>query len=213
MHELPIAWIRHAAQQLGADSPVLRGALTAAGLSPAVLTAETALVSTHKCIDFLEEAARLSGDGTLGLKLGKSYDLRTSGLSAYVSISADTLRQGLLNAIRYGTLIDTSADYALEERGNVVTVRIDSQSAYFRSIAKAPSSRWPLSWRPVATGRQNDSGCWRSGSHIRGPLRSTRSQSTSAARSCFRTRPPSFCSILPCSRCRCGAPIRTCSRS
>jgi len=138
MHELPIAWIRHAAQQLGADSPVLRGALTAAGLSPAVLTAETALVSTHKCIDFLEEAARLSGDGTLGLKLGKSYDLRTSGLSAYVSISADTLRQGLLNAIRYGTLIDTSADYALEERGNVVTVRIDSRSAYFRSHRQGP---------------------------------------------------------------------------
>jgi AraC-like DNA-binding protein len=133
MHELPIAWIRHAAQHLGADSPVFRGALAAAGLSPAVLADEATLVSTRKCVEFLEQAARLSGDDALGLKLGKSYDPRASGLSAYVSISAETLREGFLNAIRYGALSDTSADYTLEDRGNVATVRIDSRSAYFRS--------------------------------------------------------------------------------
>ena len=137
MHELPIAWIRHVAEQLGTDSPVLRGALRAARLNPAALTDETTRVDANKCIDFLEHAARLSGDDTFGLKLGKSYDTRASGLSTYVSISADTLREGILNAIRYGALNDTSADYALEDRGNVATVRIDTRSAYFRSHRQA----------------------------------------------------------------------------
>jgi AraC-like DNA-binding protein len=133
MHELPIAWVRHVAQELGPDSPVLRGALRAAGLSPRVLTDHATGVDARRCIDFLEHAARLSGDDTFGLKLGKTYDMRASGLSAYVSLSADTLREGILNAIRYGTLSDTSADYELEDRGNVSTVRIDSRSAYFRA--------------------------------------------------------------------------------
>ena len=93
MHELPIAWIRHVAQQLGANSPVVRGALRAARLNQALLTDEATRVDAHKCIDFLEHAARLSGDDTFGLKLGKSYDTRASGLSAYVSISAATLRE------------------------------------------------------------------------------------------------------------------------
>ena len=104
---------------------------------PGLLTDEATGVDASKCIDFLEHAARLSGDDTFGLKLGKTYDMRASGLSTYVSLSAETLREGLLNAIRYGTLSDTSADYALEARGNVATVRMDSRSAYFRSHRQA----------------------------------------------------------------------------
>ena len=48
MHELPIAWIRHVAQQLGTNSPVVRGALRAARLNPALLTDETTRVDAQQ---------------------------------------------------------------------------------------------------------------------------------------------------------------------
>ena len=76
MNELPIEWVRHVARQLGADFPAVRGALTAAGLNHALLADEATRVSARKFVDFLEHAARISGDDTLGLKLGRSYDIK-----------------------------------------------------------------------------------------------------------------------------------------
>ena len=38
-----------------------------------------------------------------------------------------------MNGIRYGILADSGADYALENRGNVATLRVDTRNAYFRS--------------------------------------------------------------------------------
>ncbi|MGA0613814.1 AraC family transcriptional regulator [Paracoccus sp. KR1-242] len=156
MYELPSAWIMHAAEQLGASSTAIRGALQSARLHPQFLSDDNERVSDRKCVDFLECAASLTGDDTLGLNLGKSYDVRRSGLAAYVSISAETLREGVLHGLRYVRLGDTSAEIGLKELGNVATIRIDSKNPYFRMHRQGPEFRmasWFMAARQMVSER------------------------------------------------------------
>ena len=133
MYVVPVAWIRHAAEELGRDSPVVTGALGAAGLAPGVLSGEVRVVRAKHFVDFIEAAARLARDDLLGLRLGERYDLRASGLAAYVSIAAADLREAMHNATRYGAMYDTSADFALSETGDAARFRLDSRSVIMRA--------------------------------------------------------------------------------
>lgn len=126
MAEVPVSWIRHAADELGATSTVVTGALRAAGLSPKILGDETPRVRARSYVAFMDAAARLARDDLLGFNLGRTYDLRASGLAAYTAIAAATLREAMSNAGRYGSINDTSARYALVDTGTRATFVIES---------------------------------------------------------------------------------------
>ena len=51
MYVVPVSWIRHVGDVLGRDSPVLRGALDAAGLAPAVLQGDLRVVRVRHFVD------------------------------------------------------------------------------------------------------------------------------------------------------------------
>lgn len=137
MYVVPVAWLRHFADEFGPDSPVLSGALAASGLSTAAASDRGTPIPCRKFALLVETAADLAGDPVLGMRLGATYDLRASGLVAYVSISAATLREGMRNASRYGALNDTSAWYELREGGGRGRFRIDSHSPWIQGSAQA----------------------------------------------------------------------------
>ena len=137
MYEVPAGWVRHVSEQLGSESSVLQAAMRLAGLSRRLLTDDSERVRCTAYVDFLEQAARLSGDDLFGVRQGLSYDLRASGLAGYVSIAAATMREAMHNATRYGNLRDTSAVYALEENETVASFRIESRSAHMRGSRHA----------------------------------------------------------------------------
>jgi len=141
MYVVPVSWIRHVADVLGRDSPVLRGALDAAGLAPTVLEGDFRVVRVRHFVDFIEKAALLAGDDLFGLRLGESYDVRASGLSAYVTITAATMRDAMENAARYGALTDSGAIFALTEAGDVARFAMDSRSLLLRGSRHASEFR------------------------------------------------------------------------
>ena len=141
MHVVPVAWIRHVADEIGRNTPVMRGALQAAGLAPGILVGDARVVRAKHFVDFIEAAAALAHDDVLGLKLGQSYDLRASGLAAYVTITAANMREAMLNAARYGGLTDTTADFALTEAGSVARFRMDSRSLVMHASRQAGEFR------------------------------------------------------------------------
>jgi AraC-like DNA-binding protein len=160
MYEVPTGWVRHVADRLGDESPVVRGAMRHAGLPRRVLSDGSDSVRCTAFVAFLEQAARLAADDLLGFRLGLSYDLRASGLPGYVAIAASTVREAMTNAVRYGAMRDTSAVYALEDGDGVVRFRIDSCSAHMRgsrqatefkaALVLAACHRWiGASFRPV----------------------------------------------------------------
>ncbi len=137
MYEVPVAWIRHVMAECGVGSDVGREALRAAGLRPALVADPTRRVPASSFADFIEAAARISGNDTFGIAMGRSYDLRASGLAAYPSIVAGTLREAMRNATRYGALNDNAADYALGEAGPDARFRIETRSARLRGSRHA----------------------------------------------------------------------------
>jgi AraC-like DNA-binding protein len=137
VYEVPAGWVRHAADRLGSESPVLVGAMRHAGLPRKLLSDGSEAVRCTGFVTFLEHAARLAGDDLLGFNLGMSYDLRASGLAGYVAIAAATVREAMTNAVRYGALRDTSAVYALEDGEGLVRFRVDSRSAHMRGSRHA----------------------------------------------------------------------------
>ena len=137
MYVVPVAWLRHVADEFGPDSPVLAGALAASGLSMAASSARATPITCRKFALFAEAAADIAGDPVLGMRLGSTYDLRASGLVAYVSISAANMREGMRNASSYGTLNDTSAWYELREGGGRGRFRLDSHSPWIQASAQA----------------------------------------------------------------------------
>ena len=192
MHEVPASWIRHVVRQCGPGSAVAAGALAAAGLPPAVLSDETERAPAKDFVTFVEQAARLARDDTFGLTLGLSYDIRNSGLAAYLSIAAATLREAMQNAARYGAINDTGADYALREAGAAASFRIESHNPRLRGPAGTrPSSRSASSSRPAGAGSDRASGRRRSASPMPAPRRAGRSSGGSAARSASAARRPS----------------------
>jgi AraC-like DNA-binding protein len=141
MYVVPVAWIRHVADELGHDSPVLTGALRAAGLGAGALADGVRVVRARHFVDFVEAAARLARDDLFGLSLGRSYDLRASGLAAYVAISAANLREAMENAARYGALTDTAADFGVSEADGAARFRMDSRSGLVRASRHATEFR------------------------------------------------------------------------
>ena len=186
MYEVPTGWVRHAADRLGDESPVLVGAMRDAGLPRRVLIDGSEAVRCNVFVTFLEQAARRAADDLLGFKLGLSYDLRASGLAGYVAIASATVREALTNAVRYGALRDTSAVYALEDGDGLVRFRIDSRSAHMRgsrqatefkaALVLAACHRWigagfrPLEMR-FAHPRGAAQRCHRAGVQLSGALR------------------------------------------
>lgn len=136
MHVVPVAWIQHVAAALGPDSAVVTQALEAAGL-PGADAGGLRLVPAKQYVDFIETAAQLARDDTFGLRHGQGYDVRASGLAAYVSITAANLREAMENATRYGSMNDSSADYALVETGDLARFHMDSRSMLMRSSRQA----------------------------------------------------------------------------
>ena len=67
MYVVPVAWIRHVADELGRNSPVVTGALQAAGLAPGVLAGDVRAVRARHFVDFVEAAAQLARDDLFGL--------------------------------------------------------------------------------------------------------------------------------------------------
>ena len=141
MQVVPVAWIRHIADEIGRNTPVTRGALQAAGLTPGLLAGDARVVRAKHFVDFIEAAAVLTHDDVLGLKLGLSYDLRASGLAGYVTITAANMREAMINAARYGGLTDTTADFALTETGSVARFHMDSRSPVMRASRQAGEFR------------------------------------------------------------------------
>ena len=137
MYEVPTGWVRHAADQLGAESPVVVGAMRHAGLPRRILADGSEAVRCTAFVAFVEQAARLADDDLLGFNLGSSYDLRASGLPGYVAIAAATVREAMANTVRYGALRDTSALYAMDAADGVVRFRIESRSAHMRGSRHA----------------------------------------------------------------------------
>jgi AraC-like DNA-binding protein len=137
MYEVPIGWVRHAADRLGGESPALLGAMRHAGLPRRLLRDGGEGVRCVAFVAFLEQAALLAGDDLLGFNLGMDYDLRAAGLAGYVAIASATVRQAMANAVRYGALRDTSAVYALEGGDGTARFRIDSRSAHMRASRHA----------------------------------------------------------------------------
>lgn len=137
MYVVPLAWIAHVAQVRGHASPDVLGGLRAAGLPLRTLDSTGTHVSARQFAAFIEEAARIAGDDFYGLDLGRRYDVRASGLVAYVSLACATARESLRNACRFGTISDTSADYALSEREGEAFFRVETRSPQMRMSRQA----------------------------------------------------------------------------
>ena len=58
MHVVPVAWIRHVADEIGRNTPGMRGALEAAGLAPGTPAGDARAVRAKHFVDFIEAAAR-----------------------------------------------------------------------------------------------------------------------------------------------------------
>lgn len=137
MHVVPIAWLTHIASVRGALSADVRAGFAAAGLSARSLDPAEDQIAASRFADFIEEAARVAGDDFYGLDLGLCYDVRASGLSAYMSLACASARDGLLNACRYGAISDTSADYALTEADGQAFFRIETRAPQIRLSRQA----------------------------------------------------------------------------
>ena len=132
MHVVPVAWLAHIVAARGPDSPDVQAGLAAAGLAPAILDDTADQVPAARFAAFIDEAARVAGEDFYGLDLGLGYDLRASGIAAYMCLACATAREGLRNACRYGAIGDTSADYALTEAGDEAFFRIETRSPQIR---------------------------------------------------------------------------------
>lgn len=132
MYVVPLAWIAHVAAVRGYDAPDVLGGLRAADLSPRTLDRPGTFVTARQFAAFIEEAARIAGEDFYGLDVGRRYDVRASGIVAYVSLACATVRESLRNACRFGTISDTSADYALNEKAGEAFFRLETRSPQIR---------------------------------------------------------------------------------
>lgn len=132
MYTVPVAWITHAIRVHGADSPDIRAGLAAARIPWGIADEAGAEIKASQFATFIEEAARVAGNDLYGLELGMQYDLRASGISAYISLACATARESLRNASRYGTISDTSAEYELTDTEDGAFFRIGTRSPRIR---------------------------------------------------------------------------------
>ncbi|MBB5223430.1 AraC-like DNA-binding protein [Amaricoccus macauensis] len=132
MYLVPVAWFAHVVNLRGADAPDVRAGLAASGLSLSVIAEGEEQIAARRFARFIEGAARATGEEFYGLDLGLGYDLRASGLVAYMSIACATVRDGLQNACRFGAISDTSADYDLIVSESEAFFRIETHSPQMR---------------------------------------------------------------------------------
>lgn len=135
MYVVPAAWISHVATVRGRDAPDVLGGLAAAGLPERILrepAAATLQVTAQQFATFIETAARIAAEPFYGLELGLRYDMRASGLAAYLSLACATARESLNNACRFGAISDTSSDYALTDADDGAFFRIETRSLPLR---------------------------------------------------------------------------------
>ncbi|MFT3974028.1 MAG: AraC family transcriptional regulator ligand-binding domain-containing protein [Amaricoccus sp.] len=151
MYVVPVAWLTHAVAVRGADAPDIRAGLAAANLSPGFLDGDADQIAASSFVQFIEEAARVAGEEFYGLDLGLGYDVRASGLAAYVSLACSTARESLRNACRYGAISDTSADYALAETPDEAFFRIETRSPPIRLSRQATEFKVALIFRACLT--------------------------------------------------------------
>jgi AraC-like DNA-binding protein len=75
-------------------------------------------------IGFLDEAARLIGDGCFGFNLGKETDTRELGIIHYVFASSATALDAIKNLVRYHHLVNSTTTLALEETNQQIVIEV-----------------------------------------------------------------------------------------
>jgi len=109
--------IVHTARDLGVDA---NAALEASGIDPAKL-AETPATSAH-FVDFLENAARIGGQPSLGVKMAFGLPLGATGALDYATRSSSTLREAIERTARLLSYVSDRVRILLEEEGDRVRV-------------------------------------------------------------------------------------------
>ncbi len=93
----------------------------------------------------MAEAARIAGDDTFGLVVGRSLALMRYGPIAPLAISSPTLRQILADVRRFGRLLLEEAEWELVETGGLAGIRVrpvvdGGASGHFRCDQVATSA-------------------------------------------------------------------------
>jgi hypothetical protein len=109
--------IVHTARDLGVDA---NAALEAIGITPSKL-AETPATPAH-FVDFLENAARIGGQPSLGVKMAFGLPLGASGALDYATRTSSTLRDAIERTSRLFSYVSDRVRILLEEEGDHVRV-------------------------------------------------------------------------------------------
>lgn len=104
-------------------------------LSPQTLADADARVSPAQFCVAWAAAVRLSGDPALGLRIAEAIPPGSFGIVEYVCRSAPTLREALLQWVRYLTLLDDAVEVGLVDSGGRASLRV-----LLESEAPAPAS-------------------------------------------------------------------------
>jgi hypothetical protein len=107
--------IVHTVRDLGVDA---NAALEAIGIAPAKLT-ETPATSTH-FVDFLESAARIGNQPSIGVKTAFGLPLGASGALDYATRTSSTLRDAIERTARLLGYVTDRVRLLLEEEGDHV---------------------------------------------------------------------------------------------
>ena len=107
----------------------------ATDLSPELLADRDAVVSPAQFCVAWSEAARLTGDATLGLTLAEAMPEGAFGLVEYLCRSTPTLGEGLRQWVRYLSILDDAVTVGLAVEGERASLRVLHESE-----APAPGS-------------------------------------------------------------------------
>jgi AraC-like DNA-binding protein len=107
----------------------------ATDLTPQMLADVEARVSPSQFCVAWAEAARLSGDPTLALRIAEATPQGAFGIVEYVCRSAPTLRGALERWVRYLRILDDAVEVALVDEGRTTSLKVITESE-----APAPAS-------------------------------------------------------------------------
>ncbi len=91
--------------------------LAGSGIPPQRLQEPARLISLHQELRIFDNARRLSGDESLGLRLGKAMHISSYGILGYTMLVSPTVRVALETAIRFPLLLGSYFRLAVEEDG------------------------------------------------------------------------------------------------
>jgi len=91
--------------------------LEAVGVAPGVLDASMARVEAARYMALLDALERITGDETVGLQAGAHFQPRHYGEMGYVVLTATTVREAIVQGIRFEALACDVARTRLDESG------------------------------------------------------------------------------------------------